>query len=663
MGAATELRHRRGVTTQIFVASVVVVTAALGLVFALTVTRARAVAERTMDLELQTTRSSLDDALKQRSMSIERLAQGLVGVPAYYSRFEAALQRADGATMLDQADEFRDVLGASWTLITDSHGRVAAWTLHPERVGEDLAGGALIDKALMGESATGAWVEPFAESDSLYQTIAVPFRAPEAVQVQGVLVAGVQLDSGLARALQRQTGAQVVVAMRDTLGKLQLAATTLDVNAYPSLKSALSLTGPRNLLGVELEEGEWIGARSPLLTAGGDTVGEIVGLRSRTQALAGVESLSSSILVSFASGLLLALVVSIVAARRIAAPIRQLVAAARGAREGKFEITLPDRGPREIGELSGGFRALMDDLRAQSEVVQMLQRERQRIVSSNGELEPGHLFGERYEVTALLGSGGMGEVYRAMDRELNEPVALKTLRGDLMSDDATLLERFREEIRLARRITHRNVVRTHDLGVIAGVYYLTMEWIDGRSVADLLATEGRLSSAVVHNIGMQLCRALSAAHEVGVVHRDVKPPNLLLDRSGVLKVTDFGIARLIDSASDAARKLTGTGVVVGTADYMAPEQLAGDVVDARADLYAAGAVLYECLTGASPHSGIPLNELIIRAMRGASPPDPREKRTDISQEMATVIMRALAGRPEDRFTSAREMLRELDEAA
>jgi serine/threonine-protein kinase len=547
--------------------------------------------------------------------------------------------------------------------MTDGRGRVAAWTMHPDRIGEPLGGGALVDRALAGDTTSGAWIEPFADGDTLYQAVAVPFRAPGGGPVQGILIGAVLYDSALAGALRRHTGSEIVIASRDTNGKLHLASTTLDTGSHAAVLAALAGSRGGEALRVGLADGEWIGARRPLLTAGGDTIGELIGLRSRTQALAAIDSLRTSILVSFALGLLLALVVSVISARRIAAPIHELVAATRGAREGRFGLVLPDRGPREIGELSQGFRALIDDLRAQQDLVQMLQKERTALLQPPGELQPGSVFGERYEVLSLLGSGGMGEVYRALDRELNEPVALKTLRADLMNDDATLLERFREEIRLARRITHRNVVRTHDLGVLSGIYYLTMEWIDGKSVADLLRTEGRLPLGVVQTIGTQLCRALSAAHEVGVVHRDIKPPNLLLDRSGVLKVTDFGIARLLDSASDAARKLTGTGMVVGTADYMAPEQLGGDIVDARADLYAAGAVLYECLTGASPHAGIPLHELMMRSMRGDAAPDPREKRTDLPAPLAAVVMRALAGRPDDRWPTARAMLRELDKAA
>jgi serine/threonine protein kinase len=196
--------------------------------------------------------------------------------------------------------------------------------------------------------------------------------------------------------------------------------------------------------------------------------------------------------------------------------------------------------------------------------------------------------------------------------------------------------------------------------VQSGLYYLTMEWVDGRSLADVLDREKRLPIAVVETIGSQLLRALAAAHEEGVLHRDIKPANLLLDRSGRLKVTDFGIARLMDKTESGSRKLTATGMIVGTADYMAPEQFGEGPVDARADLYSAGAVLYECLTGVSPHAGLSIHELIVRSMQNAQPPDPTGQRPDTPGRLVVVVRRALATAPADRWQSARDMLAALE---
>src|SRR6185503_6662198 len=206
-------------------------------------------------------------------------------------------------------------------------------------------------------------------------------------------------------------------------------------------------------------------------------------------------------------------------------------------------------------------------------------------------LTVGSVLDGRYEIKKVLGVGGMGVVYRAHDRELDEAVAVKTLKPDAVEGDGSSLERFKQEIRLARRITHRNVVRTHDLGEVQGMYYITMEFVEGTSLKDLIRKRGHLPAAVALPIGKQLCRALEVAHEAGVIHRDIKPQNMVVDASGFLKVMDFGIARLAEAQPrpDNSKGLTQAGSVLGTPDYMSPEQLMGDELDARSDLYAAGA--------------------------------------------------------------------------
>lgn len=211
-------------------------------------------------------------------------------------------------------------------------------------------------------------------------------------------------------------------------------------------------------------------------------------------------------------------------------------------------------------------------------------------------LEIGQCLDGRYEVFGVLGHGAMGFVYRAHDRELGGDVALKTLRPELLADDPSLLERFKSEIRLTRMITHRNVVRTYEYGEAEGFFYVTMELVDGVSLREVLESRGRLTPAATLAIAQQLFGALAAAHAGGVIHRDIKPENLLLTDDGSLKVADFGIARLAAERSG----ITQVGAVVGTPAYMAPEQILEEPVDDRADVYAAGVVLFECATGRLP---------------------------------------------------------------
>jgi serine/threonine protein kinase len=247
-------------------------------------------------------------------------------------------------------------------------------------------------------------------------------------------------------------------------------------------------------------------------------------------------------------------------------------------------------------------------------------------------------------------------VYRAFDREVGETVALKALRPELGALDSTLLERFKQELRLARRITHRNVVRTYDLGEADGVYFITMEYVRGTTVGALIRDAGRLDVPATLTIGKQVCRALEVAHEEGIVHRDIKPQNLLVEPGGFLKVMDFGIARL---AERPAQALTAVGVVVGTPQYMAPEQLLGEPVDHRTDLYSTGAVLYECLTGRPIFDAPNLMALMARHVDGV-PPDPITLNPDVPEALSRVVARAIERRPEERWQSALDLLRALE---
>jgi len=268
-------------------------------------------------------------------------------------------------------------------------------------------------------------------------------------------------------------------------------------------------------------------------------------------------------------------------------------------------------------------------------------------------MHTGDFLAGRYQITGLIGRGGMGAVFRAVDRELGEDVAVKTLRPEFTAD-AALLERFRSEIRLARKITHRNVVRTHDIGESGGVYYLTMELVQGITVRELVDTRGRLSVDATLAIASQLAEALAVAHAEGIIHRDIKSQNLLLDETGLLKVMDFGVARL----AERSQANTEPGLLVGTPAYMAPEQLMGEAIDARSDLYSAGMVLYECLAGRLPYEAA--TPMLLLAKRLSNAPEPLESvNPAVPAPVAALVMRLLAWAPEQRFASASDLGREV----
>jgi AraC family transcriptional regulator of adaptative response/methylated-DNA-[protein]-cysteine methyltransferase len=257
----------------------------------------------------------------------------------------------------------------------------------------------------------------------------------------------------------------------------------------------------------------------------------------------------------------------------------------------------------------------------------------------------GHLIAGRYELRRLLGTGGMGVVYEARDRVVDESVALKLLRPDRSVGDQGLGP-VAAEVRLTRRITHPNVVRTHDVGQAGDARFLVMEYVEGVSLAELLTRYHRLPAAAVVVLGMQLCRALEVVHARGVLHRDVKPQNILLTAEGQLKLTDFGVAALRDAAGTIAAGHT----TPGTPPYMAPELLFGEPADARTDVFAAGVVLHQALTGRLPFDAPTPTQLAARMLRGG--PLPITSDASVARPLAYLVAAALAAEPNERPASA-----------
>jgi len=229
-------------------------------------------------------------------------------------------------------------------------------------------------------------------------------------------------------------------------------------------------------------------------------------------------------------------------------------------------------------------------------------------------LPPGTLLANRYEITALLGEGGMGAVYKANDRELNRPVALKVIRPDLARNQS-IVDRFKQELLLAHQVTHKNVIRIYDLGESEGLRFITMEFIEGEDLRTLLLRKKKLPPEEAVDIMQQVCRALDAAHAVEVIHRDLKPQNIMRDHSGRILVMDFGLARTLEGDG-----MTQTGALVGTMDYMSPEQALGKPLDQRSDLFAIGLIFYELLTGKMPYrADSAIASLLKRTQERAAP--------------------------------------------
>jgi tetratricopeptide (TPR) repeat protein len=280
-----------------------------------------------------------------------------------------------------------------------------------------------------------------------------------------------------------------------------------------------------------------------------------------------------------------------------------------------------------------------------------------RVRRTGGPLEVGRPFGPRYEIVSLLGLGGMGAVYQAWDSELNIVVALKVIRPEATSDAEATIEferRFKNELLLARKVTHKNVVRIHDIGAIDGIKYITMSFVEGEDLATILARDGPLGLARSLQVARQVVAGLEAVHEASIVHRDLKPANVMLGKGDQALIMDFGIAR----STARSNQITSSGLV-GTLEYLAPEQSRPGVIDQRADIYATGLILYEMLLGrrTRPAQTSRVDDMEARVHQGL--PGPRSVNPDIPERVDAIVTRCLKLDPADRYQTSSELLHDL----
>jgi tetratricopeptide (TPR) repeat protein len=269
------------------------------------------------------------------------------------------------------------------------------------------------------------------------------------------------------------------------------------------------------------------------------------------------------------------------------------------------------------------------------------------------ELTTGSVFAGRYKIITELGRGGMGKVYRAIDQKIDEEIAIKLIKPEIAADKQTI-ERFGNELKMARKIAHRNVCKMYYLGEEKGANYITMEYVAGEDLKSMIRMSGQLSIGMAIKVAKQACDGLTEAHRLGVIHRDLKPNNIMIDRAGDARIMDFGIARLLK-----AKGITGPGIMIGTPEYMSPEQVEGKEIDQRSDVYSLGVILYEMVTGRVPFEGdTPFT--IGMKHKSETPQDPKKWNAQIPEDLNSVILKCLQKEKDRRYQSAGEVRSELE---
>jgi HAMP domain-containing protein len=705
---------------QVFGSGVALVLLVLALVFVVLSRWVQRNADTVVQRELEQSADLVAQVLSGRQRGLTGGARVFVQGPSFRSFIADRRQQQQQSSriadslrfdILDQTIEATSQLDADWAFVVDERGTLLAKSDEPDAFGTDLSGVPLVAGALQGHVTRGFGVS---RDSLLFQAVAVPIAVPGSAP-SGALIATKVVDSALARDVKAATSAEVVFFVRDAQGA-RVAATSFAAPLGQHLAAAVADHGRSHAV---IAGTRYATQGAAVTTAGGEVVGGYVVMSAHDAASAELAQVRRALLLGALVGLALSALAAYVAATRFARPVQALATLAERATQGEYAggAAAPHRGARagELGALDVAVHDLASELRDRERLAATvgatataLARAEAAVAAapsvamgrlgvvggraasvparpptpmspaSSDALRVGDLVADRYRIDAVLGVGELGVTYRARDRVGGATVALKRMHpARVGGDPAALVAALRGELSAVRRLVHRNVVRVYDVGGEAGVPFVTMEYVDGLSLAALLRDAGPLPDDVVLTIAKQLCRALAAAEAESVVHGRLTPRQIHLGYDGVLRVGDFAFAtverRIREHTAGTGPELASrapqlAGATVGAPEYMSPEQLIGEAPSASGDVYAAGVVLYECVTGATPFRTDSPLAFLAQKLGGSETADTdalqssRPSRSVVAPLLRELIARMIAPEADRRPPSAGALLALIERA-
>lgn len=682
--------------------------------------KATSVAKIVIDHSLTQSSIILDTRINSRFRFIEEMANGL----ARDSRVLPLVSDKESLTLQDLSLEYKNVYDFDVLFFIDNRGNILARSDQPDAIGVNLAGkSSLFDNALVGKVSRGF----MSSQGKLMQAVAAPiFDNVARDVVKGSVVLAYELSRKTAQEIVALTESHIgfFTFTRDDTGVINGVEKSTMADGQLSQKENEHLSSNASAWQDVLESESSVFRKRfnvdnniqhsvfrRISSKDGNPLGFVVAMRSATELKRPFEEIKKQLLLIGSLCLVLASVFAALMAHGVSRPIIRLVEMTKLIQGGlypsddykshakdemgllqnalvqmgqslrdkaEFEAYLAELANEVESDTSINFSAkevadklvtnennenLSDDLNTEDDEKTVIQSS---IVSKASSTNSQRIIDDRYQLLSPLGSGTMGDVYLATDIELDDEVAVKVMKKDFFQNIEGL--NFKEEIRLARKITHRNIVRTFDFGSSNNELYITMEYVKGYDLGRLITKKGALDLNIGIAVSKQICSAMIAAHQMGIIHRDLKPSNMIINRQGILKIMDFGLAMQVNTssvelnASTEAHQQEGKlgGPIMGTPRYMAPEQFNGSSeLDVRTDIYAIGIIMFTIFNGTPPFSADDFHQLASKHINDPVP-EITSRKISIPTALKAIIHKALAKKPEERFQSVREMIEQLN---
>ena len=619
------------------------------------------IANESIDRKLNSSQLIQEEFTTLKKRQLELVSLVVASDPAFTAYVAQTIfdlendQQADVASIADLLLERKQQYGFDVAYIASAEGQQIARSDQAMAAPRDLSSEPLMTKAMEElVPVSGYW----SDQDNIYQASVVPLARGR--NLIGFLITSLLIDNSLTADISRLTGTEVVILAHDDQ-QHRAVASTLDLDLTATLLNKLNNNPPANqeAFNLSLNDVNLAISMEPLSDSGDQQYLILNGV-SVDQSLAPFLKTRNVLLATGLAAIVLSLLLARWLVNQSLAPLGRISQATRQVAYGNYAVDFPAAVGGDLADLSGSINQLVQNLRGRdalaAHMVELSKKSHQPLQDMHKPakviIEPGKVINGRFEIIKNIGVGGMGAVFQAFDQELNEVVALKVLKSN--QDNAEEINQLKDEIKVARRISHPNVVRIHDFGQLSSNVFISMEFVQGYTLEQILKFAKKLRPQAAKHAAMHICEGLKAAHDSGVIHKDLKPANIIVELDASIKLMDFGIAS-VDNVISGERS---SELIGGTAAYISPEQALGKGADERSDIYSLGILLMEMFIGQRPFYASNDQDLMLKHVNEEPLPISYQW-ADAPQALEQLINDCLAKKPKDRPQSVQAIISRL----